>query len=160
MKSATNGIFWSGIAQYSTQIYQAVVIIILVRVLFPEDFGIIGMAVIFTELVQTISKSHLNAAIIHKQNINDSNLAASFWTKPLEQEFVYYHSQFHIGRKLNPFWWIISVIGANAIILPSITFGKYCFFGYDSVVTTSFADYSVVGIPANVMKILLCLKLQ
>lgn len=103
MKSSTSNVLWSGIAQYSTQIYQAVVMIILARVLFPEDFGIIGMAVIFTELVQTISKSDLSAAIIHKKNINDSNLSASFWIRPLEQEFVYYHSRFRIGGKLNPF---------------------------------------------------------
>lgn len=79
MKSATRGVFWSGISQFSTQIYQFIVIIILARLLFPEDFGIIGMAVIFTGLVQTINELGLSAAIIQKKNITDSHLSTSFW---------------------------------------------------------------------------------
>ena len=79
MKSATRGVFWSGISQFSTQIYQFIVIIILARLLFPEDFGIIGMALIFTGLVQTINELGLGAAIIQKKNITDSHLSTSFW---------------------------------------------------------------------------------
>ena len=79
MNSATRGVFWSGISQFSTQLYQFIVMIILARVLFPEDFGVIGMAVIFTGLVQTINELGLSAAIIQKKNINDNHLSTSFW---------------------------------------------------------------------------------
>ncbi|AKB76259.1 Lipopolysaccharide biosynthesis protein WzxC [Methanosarcina lacustris Z-7289] len=79
MKSATRGVFWSGISQFSTQMYQFIVIIVLARLLYPEDFGIIGMAVIFTGLVQTINELGLSAAIIQKKNINDNHLSTSFW---------------------------------------------------------------------------------
>lgn len=79
MSSATRGVFWSGISQFSTQLYQFIVMIILARLLFPEDFGVIGMAVIFTGLVQTINELGLSAAIIHKKNINDNHLSTSFW---------------------------------------------------------------------------------
>lgn len=79
MKSATSGVLWSGISQFSTQIYQSVVMIILARLLVPEDFGIIGMAVIFTGLVQTINELGLSASIIQKKDINNSHLSTSFW---------------------------------------------------------------------------------
>lgn len=79
MKSATRGVFWSSISQFSTQIFQFTVIIVLARLLFPDDFGIIGMAVIFTGLVQTINELGLSAAIIQKRNITDSHLSTSFW---------------------------------------------------------------------------------
>ena len=79
MSSATRGVFWSGISQFSTQLYQFIVMIILARLLFPEDFGVIGMAVIFTGLVQTINELGLSAAIIQKKNINDNHLSTSFW---------------------------------------------------------------------------------
>ena len=79
MKSATRGVFWSGISQFSTQIFHFIVIIILARLLFPEDFGIIGMAVVFTGLVLTINELGLSAAIIQKKNITDSHLSTSFW---------------------------------------------------------------------------------
>lgn len=79
MSSATRGVFWSGISQFSTQLYQFIVMIILARLLLPEDFGIIGMAVIFTGLVQTINELGLSAAIIQKKNIDDNHLSTSFW---------------------------------------------------------------------------------
>ncbi len=79
IKSVTRGVFWSGISQFSTQIYQLVVITILARLLFPEDFGIIGMAMIFTGLVKTINELGLSAAIIQKKSINDNHLSTSFW---------------------------------------------------------------------------------
>lgn len=79
IKSVTNGVFWSGISQFSTQIYQSLVVTILARVLFPEDFGIIGMAVIFTGLVQTINELGLSAAIVQRKNINDNHLSTAFW---------------------------------------------------------------------------------
>lgn len=79
INSAIRGVFWSGISQFSTQLYQFIVMIILARLLFPEDFGVIGMAVIFTGLVQTINELGLSAAIIQKKNINDNHLSTSFW---------------------------------------------------------------------------------
>jgi len=79
IRSVTNGVFWSGTSQFSTQICQFIVMTILARLLFPEDFGTIGMAVIFTGLVQTINELGLSAAIIQKKNINDNHLSTSFW---------------------------------------------------------------------------------
>ena len=79
MKSVTCGVLWSAASQFSTQIFQFIVIIILARLLLPEDFGIIGMAVIFTGLVQTINELGLSAAIIQRKNITENHLSTSFW---------------------------------------------------------------------------------
>lgn len=79
MKSATNGVLWSGVSQFSTQLYQFIVMIILARLLFPEDFGVLGMAVIFTGLVQNINELGLSAAIVQKKNITNEHLSTSFW---------------------------------------------------------------------------------
>lgn len=79
MKSATSGVLWSAASQFSTQIFQFIVITILARLLLPEDFGIIGMAVIFTGLVQTINELGLSASIIQRKNITENHLSTSFW---------------------------------------------------------------------------------
>ena len=40
------GVGWSGMSQVVTQVFQFVVMIVLARLLIPDDFGIIGMALI------------------------------------------------------------------------------------------------------------------
>jgi len=76
---AIHGIGWSGTSQIITQILHLAVKIILARLLTPEDFGIIGMALIFIAFIQTINELGLSAAIIQKQNLNERHLSTSFW---------------------------------------------------------------------------------
>jgi len=73
------GVGWSGISQITIQGFQLTVKIILARLLLPEDFGIIGMALIFTVLMQTVNELGLSAAIIQRKNINNVHLSTSFW---------------------------------------------------------------------------------
>ena len=73
------GVGWSGISQIVTQGFQFIVKVILARLLVPEDFGIIGMALIFTTLIQTVNELGLSAAIIQRKDINEKHLSTSFW---------------------------------------------------------------------------------
>jgi len=73
------GVGWSGISQIVTQAFQFTVRIILARLLVPKDFGIIGMALIFTALIQTVNELGLSAAIIQRKDINKKHLSTSFW---------------------------------------------------------------------------------
>jgi len=79
-KQATLGILWTGISQFSTQFFRFAVTIVLARLLFPEDFGLIGMAAIFIGVVTTVNELGLSAAIIQRKEINESHLSTSFWT--------------------------------------------------------------------------------
>lgn len=48
-----------------------------------------------------------------------------------------------------------SWIGANAIIMPNVTLGKYCIVGAQSFVNSSFPDYSIIGgVPAKLIRTL------
>lgn len=78
-KQATIGILWAGISQFSTQFFRFAVTIILARLLFPEDFGLIGLAAIFIGVVTTVNELGLSAAIIQRKEINESHLSTSFW---------------------------------------------------------------------------------
>ncbi len=73
------GIGWSGISQVITQAFQFTVRITLARLLVPKDFGIIGMALIFTALIQTVNELGLSAAIIQRKDISKKHLSTSFW---------------------------------------------------------------------------------
>ncbi|UCH51234.1 MAG: MOP flippase family protein [Chloroflexota bacterium] len=74
-----HGIAWTAISQLSNQAFLFIVTAILARLLTPEDFGIVGMAAIFTGLVATVNELGLNAAIIQRKELSESHLATSFW---------------------------------------------------------------------------------
>lgn len=76
---ATSGVFWNGLSQFSTQVFQFIVIMILARLLTPEDFGIVGLATLFTGLVGVANELGLSAAIIQRKDIDDMHLSTSFW---------------------------------------------------------------------------------
>ena len=74
------GIGWSAISQVLAQGIQFVVKLVLARVLVPEHFGIIGMALIFTAFIQTINELGLSISIIQRKDIEERHLSTSFWT--------------------------------------------------------------------------------
>lgn len=74
------GLLWTGISQFSTQFFQFIVIVILARLLLPEDFGTVGLAVIFTGFINTINELGMSAAIIQRKNLNETHLSTSFWS--------------------------------------------------------------------------------
>lgn len=82
-KKATRGILWSGVSQFSSQLFRFAVTIILARLLFPEDFGLIGMAAIFIGVATTVNELGLSAAIIQRKEITESHLSTSFWISVL-----------------------------------------------------------------------------
>lgn len=79
-RSTAFGVMWNGISQILSQVFQLAVIIILARLLFPQDFGIVGMAAIFTGFISRFNELGLSAAIIQRKNIDELHLSTSFWT--------------------------------------------------------------------------------
>ncbi len=80
LKSTASGVWWTGISQFLSQAFQFIVIIILARLLYPEEFGIVGMAAIFTGFISRFNELGLSAAIIQRKNVNEIHLSTSFWT--------------------------------------------------------------------------------
>jgi len=76
---ATKGVMWSGISQFLRQGFQFVIIAILAHLLSPEDFGIVGMALIFTGLAVAVNELGFGAAIIQRKKLDESHLSTSFW---------------------------------------------------------------------------------
>ncbi|PGV53350.1 lipopolysaccharide biosynthesis protein [Bacillus sp. AFS037270] len=70
---------WSFINIIGIQIFAVIVNALLARILYPEIFGILGMATVFTGLVLVFQDSGLNAFLIHKSNISQKNINAIFW---------------------------------------------------------------------------------
>ncbi|MCG7847617.1 MAG: MOP flippase family protein, partial [ANME-2 cluster archaeon] len=78
-KSTAIGILWTGISQLSTQVFRFIVIIILARLLHPEEFGIVGLAAIFIGFISTVNELGMSAAIIQRKDVDETHLSTSFW---------------------------------------------------------------------------------
>lgn len=70
---------WSGLGQFTTQGFNVIIKIVLARLLFPEDFGILSMALVIIFLMQLVSSLGLESAIIQRKNINDKHISTSFY---------------------------------------------------------------------------------
>lgn len=65
---AAHGVLWSFFERFGQQGVQFGISIILARLLLPEEFGLIGMLVIFTVIAQTFLDSGFGAALIQKKD--------------------------------------------------------------------------------------------
>jgi O-antigen/teichoic acid export membrane protein len=66
-KQATSGFIWNAIEKFSGHLLSLVIGIVLARILTPEDFGLMGMLVIFTAIAGTFVESGMGSGLIQKQ---------------------------------------------------------------------------------------------
>jgi teichuronic acid exporter len=74
------GVLWSIIEVIVKRSLDFVVKLILARLLFPEEFGIVGMATVFTSFVQVINDAGMGPAIVQKKNVSEKLLNTVFWS--------------------------------------------------------------------------------
>lgn len=74
-----SGLGWSGVAQVVRQLLQFIVSVILARLLSPEEFGLIGMIIVFTGFAGLFSELGLGAALIQKLDMDERHLNSVFW---------------------------------------------------------------------------------
>lgn len=77
-----SGVFWSTLDFLSKTVLQFVLQIVLARVLFPEDFGLVGMAVVFSTIIRAFVEFGMGAALIQlkEREFSDSYLYTAYWT--------------------------------------------------------------------------------
>lgn len=76
---ASKGVVWVAIERFGQQFLQAVIFIILARLLTPEDFGLIAMLMIFFAIAQSFIDSGMGQALIREKEISDHDRATVFW---------------------------------------------------------------------------------
>ena len=78
-QQAISGVSWLGGAKLLQQILQFVITIILVRLLTPEDFGLIAMIAVFAGFAGLFSDLGFGTALIQKKEIQERHLSTIFW---------------------------------------------------------------------------------
>ena len=73
------GTIWSSLERFSVQGIQFVVMIIMARILTPEDYGLVGMLAIFIAVSQSIIDSGFSQALIRKQDRSEIDNSTVFY---------------------------------------------------------------------------------
>lgn len=82
-------LFWKLLERFGTQGIQFIIQIILARLLFPEDYGILALVVIFTNIAQVFVKSGLSTSIIQKKEVDNTDLSSVFYVSLGIASFLY-----------------------------------------------------------------------
>ncbi len=74
------GVGWSAIERFSVQIVQFFISIILARLLNPQAFGLVAIALVFIGIFQTINESGFNIALVHNQKRDEVDFSTAFYS--------------------------------------------------------------------------------
>ena len=75
----TRGLFWSFLDSFGVYAVKFGFSIVIARTLVPEDYGLMGMIVIFISLGQMLMQSGFSMALIQKKDSNDTDHSTAFW---------------------------------------------------------------------------------
>ena len=119
--TATKGILWSFVERFSVQGVQFVIMIIMARLLTPEDYGLIGMLAVFLAVSQSLIDSGFSQSLIRKQNRTEIDNSTVFYFNIIVSVVLYlilfisapFVSDFYDTPQLTP---IMRVVCLSVII--------------------------------------------
>jgi PST family polysaccharide transporter len=86
--SAVRGVFWVGGGQVIRQIVGILTYIVLARLLVPDDFGLMGMVMVFVGFSRIFADFGIGSAIVQSKEVNQTKLSSSFWTNLAVSVFI------------------------------------------------------------------------
>ena len=157
-----NNTIWNAIERYSILGIQLLCTFILGRFLTPEDFGIVGMLVVFTTISCTIIDSGFCQAFIREKNITNIDYSSVFYFNVVLSVFLYailffssgliadfYHQP--ILKDICKVTFLVLPCSAlnlvqSTILIRNLQFKKHCVISlcavvFSSIITITFAYY-------------------
>ena len=83
------GVIWASIQRFGTMIISFVTNIVLARLLTPDDFGTIGMLLLFFAIANTFVDSGFGSALIQKKDATETDFSTVFYINLLISGLVY-----------------------------------------------------------------------
>lgn len=76
---ALKGVMWSAAERFGNQVMQFFIGLVLARLLMPEDYGLIGMLLVFTSIAQVFVEGGFSSALIRKSEPSEDDYSTVFW---------------------------------------------------------------------------------
>lgn len=87
---AVKGVVWSAVERFAIQGIQFIVMLVMARLLLPEDYGLLGMASIFMSLATSMIDSGFSQALIRKQDRTNVDYSTVFFFNIVISIFIYF----------------------------------------------------------------------
>ena len=78
-QKAIQGLFWSGIENFSSNLIKFLLSLILARLLLPKDYGLIGMIIVFLAISAIFVDGGFSKALIQKKNRDEKDFSTVFY---------------------------------------------------------------------------------
>ena len=78
-KKAMHGVFWRLCQQSSVQVSKLIISMILARLITPEEFGIVGMLMVFTALGRVFNDAGFGLALIQREHLTQDDICSVFY---------------------------------------------------------------------------------
>ncbi|HWY10350.1 MAG TPA: lipopolysaccharide biosynthesis protein [Bacteroidia bacterium] len=120
-EKAIRGGIWTGIEKLGNQIISFGIGLILARLLIPEDYGLLGIVLVFIAIAQAFVDGGFSAALIRKSNVTDDDYSTVFWFN-LIAAILFYIILFFSSYVISSFYnepkliLLAQVIGINIIL--------------------------------------------
>ena len=85
----TKGMFWSFLDSFGVYLVKFGFSVVIARTLSPEDYGLMGMIVIFISLGQMIMQGGFSMALIQKKESNATDFSTAFWFNVITAAIIY-----------------------------------------------------------------------
>lgn len=79
-RKIVNGFIWRLMQNVGNQVVSFIISIILARLLMPEDYGLVAMITIFTNIAMVFINTGFSSAIIQKKVLTDEDIDTIFFT--------------------------------------------------------------------------------
>ena len=88
-EKTAKGLFWGALNNGTMQILNALIGILLARILSNSDYGLIGMLAVFTAIAGALQESGFTSAIANLENPTDNDYNSVFWFSTFVSWFSY-----------------------------------------------------------------------
>lgn len=90
-KQIFSGVIWTSMEAVINRLFSFLIKLFLARILFPEDFGLVGMATVFTSFIQVFNDLGMGAALVQRKEtkLTQQHYNTAFWTGIVWSVIVY-----------------------------------------------------------------------
>ena len=82
-RQALAGVTWTAFGTAAVLITQVIQLVVLARLLQPEDFGLMGMVLIVIGFAQAYADVGISGALVHRQSVSREELSSLYWLNVL-----------------------------------------------------------------------------
>tara|TARA_B110000238_G_C16142671_1_gene447253 strand:- start:1840 stop:3264 length:1425 start_codon:yes stop_codon:yes gene_type:complete len=150
-----NASLWNILERFYTQLLRFILNVILARILFPSDYGVIGMLAVFIAISQSFIEGGFINALIQKQNRTEKDFSTIFFFNIITSVLIYvllfiaapYVSEFYDQPQLTELMRVltISIIFSAFSIVPISKLHINLEFKKQAKVTVSATTISAIG---------------